>query len=84
MRHHDGVNLVLNTEKIGTDTFDFVAGTNTLNWLSSNTLYTSSSTDIASLITAMASITPVSNPSTGVSQATVSSASIPTGNQYLY
>ena len=81
---YDGVNLVLNTEKIGTDTFDFVAGTNTLNWLSSNTLYTSSSTDIASLITAMASITPVSNPSTGVSQATVSSASIPTGNQYLY
>lgn len=81
---YDGVDLVLNTEKIGTDTFDFVIGANTLNWLSSNTLYTSSSTDISSLINAMASITPVTNPSTGVSQATESSASIPSGNQYLY
>lgn len=81
---YDGVDLVLNTEKIGTDTFDFVIGTNTLNWLSSNTLYTNSSTDISSLINAMASITPVNNPSTGVSQATVSAASIPIGNQYLY
>ena len=81
---YDGVNLVLNTEKTGTDTFDFVIGTNTLNWLSSNTLYTNSSTDISSLINAMASITGVNNPSTGVSQATESSASIPIGNQYLY
>ncbi len=81
---YDGVDLVLNTEKTGTDTFDFVIGTNTLNWLSSNTLYTNSSTDISSLINVMDSITGVSTPSTGVSQATVSSASIPTGNQYLY
>lgn len=81
---YDGVNLVLNTEKTGTDTFDFVIGTNTLNWLSSNTLYTNSSTDISSLINAMASITGVSSPSTGVSQATESFASIPIVNQYLY
>lgn len=81
---YDGVDLVLGTQKIGTDDFDFDSSVNTLNWLSSNTLYTNSSTDINSLINAMASITPISNPSTGVYEATVTSASISTANQYLY
>ena len=81
---YDGVNLTLGTQKIGTDDFDFNTSGNTLNWLSSTTLYTNSSSDINLLINAMASITPISNPSTGVYEATVSAASISTSNQYLY
>ena len=81
---YTGTSITLKTDKYGIDDFDFDPSTHKFRILSSNTLYTNSAADIDLLLTASSEITPISNPSTDVYQATESSFNIPDANQYLY
>ena len=81
---YTGTSITLKTDKYGVDDFDFDPSMHKFRILSSNTLYTNSAADIDLLLTASSEITPISNPSTDVYQATENSFNIPDANQYLY
>jgi len=79
---YNGVDLTMEILTQGTDDFVFDPALNKFGYLSSNTLYGSS--DMSTLIPLLNNVTPITNPSTGNYQATISSLSLPAGNQYLY
>ena len=81
---YSGTDITLKTEKFSTDTFDFDPNYHKFRILSSPTEYTDSAADIQALITASSIVSPISNPSTGVYQATETALSMPTANEYLY
>jgi|TARA_R110000851_G_scaffold307518_2_gene466091 hypothetical protein len=81
---YNGVNLVLRNNKINFDDFDFVPTSNKFMWLSTNTVYQNTASDIQALLGAAATITPNTNPSTGLYEGTVSAASIPLNQNQLY
>lgn len=81
---YGGANIILKAHKIGSDDFVFNPLLHRFKILSSNTLYTSSASDINTLLGAASNITPITNPSTNIYQAEQSSFSIPLANQYLY
>jgi len=81
---YSGTDITLRTEKYGSDTFDFNPTYHTFRILSSNTLYNNNTAEVNSLIAASSIIAPVSNPSTGVNQATATNFSMPDANLYLY
>ena len=59
---YNGVNLVLRNNKINFDDFDFVPTSNKFMWLSTNTVYQNTASDIQALLGAAATITPNTNP----------------------
>ena len=81
---YDGVDLTIQTNKLGTDTFDFSLSEDKLLWLSTNTLYANNTTEITSLMSQSLNQVTVSNPTPNVYRGTELAASIPVGNQYLY
>lgn len=81
---YDGVNLTMRSNKINFDDFDFNLINNKFKWLSTNTVYTNTAADVATLLAASASISPITNPQTGLFQATETAASIPLNQSQLY
>ena len=81
---YDGVNLILRSNKINFDDFDFDSASNKFRWLSTNTVYQNTPTDIQTLLTGSNNITPITNPQTGLYQAQVTGASIPANQTQLY
>ena len=83
---YSGTNVTLRSNKINFDDYDWVVNKDNFAWLSSNTLYNNTSSDITALLTASATIPniDVNSPSSGLYQATVSNITLPTSNQYLY
>lgn len=81
---YDGVNLILRSNKINFDDFDFQIGSNKFLWLSTNTVYQNTAADISTLLQAGSIIAPVTNPQTGLFQAQVTAASIPNNQNQLY
>ena len=83
---YSGTNVTLRSNKINFDDYDWVVNKDNFAWLSSNTLYNNTSSDITALLTASATISniDVNSPSSGLYQATVSNITLPTSNQYLY
>ena len=83
---YDGVDLTIRSNKINFDDYDWGYPDDNFKYLSSNTLYQNNETDIASLLSAATTIpnSSVVSPSEGLYEATVTSLSLPTNNQYLY
>ena len=81
---YNGVNLILRNNKINFDDFDFNPLTNKFMFLSTNTVYQNTASDISALLAAAATVTPIVNPTTGLYEATVSAASIPLNQNQLY
>jgi len=81
---YDGVNLSIQTNKIGSDNFDFEITKDKIYWLSSNTLYANTQASIASLLGQSLNQVTVTNPSGNIFRGVQASASIPLVNQYLY
>ena len=91
---YDSASLTMRINKQATDDYNWQFPQDNFKFLSSNTLYTNTASDVASLLTAAASNTIpnslVTNPTgTNINQATVSPSTspaftLPTGNQYLY
>jgi len=81
---YNGVNLSIQTNKIGSDDFDFTLSQDTIKWFSSNTLYANNQTDIASLLNQSLNQVTVTNPAADIFRGVQASATIPDVNQYLY
>ena len=83
---YTGTNVTLRSNKINFDDYSWVVNNDNFAWLSSNTLYTNTSTDITALLTAANTLpnADVNSPSSGLYQATISSITLPDANQYLY
>ena len=83
---YSGSNVTIRSNKIVPDNYDWVVNKDNFAWLSSNTLYNNTATDITSLLTASATIpnSDVNSPSSGLYQTIVSNITLPTTNQYLY
>tara|TARA_R100000781_G_scaffold24008_4_gene17763 strand:- start:5410 stop:10500 length:5091 start_codon:yes stop_codon:yes gene_type:complete len=81
---YDGANLIVQTNKIFQDNYDFDTATDTLKWFSSNTLYGNNATDIAALLGQSLNSLVVTQPSTNVFRGIQNSATIPDANEYLY
>lgn len=81
---YDGVNLSIQTNKIGSDSFDFNLTQDKIYWLSSSTLYANTAASIASLLSQSLNQVSVSNPSGNIFRGVQASASIPLANEYLY
>ena len=82
---YDGANITLRTTKIPPDDFSFNPTLHKFRILSSNTLYSNNAADISSLLAVPPSVvTPITNPSTPVYEATETAFSMPGGNAYLY
>jgi len=83
---YNGANVTLRSSKINFDDYDWIVNKDNFAWLSSNTLYNNTASEITALLTASATIpnADVNSPSSGVYQATVSNITLPTANQYLY
>lgn len=81
---YDGVNLSIQTNKIGSDSFDFNLQQDKIYWLSSNTLYANTTTGITALLGQSLNQVTVTNPSGNIFRGVQANASIPIGNQYLY
>ncbi len=80
-----GSDINIRTQKIIPDNFDFDPALHSFKILSSSTLYSNSAADIASLLAASSVVSgPVTNPSTGVFQATEPAFNMPAVNDYLY
>ncbi|QDP61996.1 MAG: putative structural protein [Prokaryotic dsDNA virus sp.] len=77
----DGANVTMKSNKILSDDFDFDTAQDNFSYLSSATLYQNNTSDIETLIPLLQQATPISNPSTGLYQA---SFTYNTGNPYLY
>lgn len=81
---YNGANLIVQTNKIFQDNYDFDTGNDTLKWLSSNTLYGNNATDIAALLSQSLNSLTITQPSTNVFRGTQTAATIPDANEYLY
>ncbi len=89
---YDGASLTMRINKQATDSYNWQFPQDNFKFLSSNTLYANTPTDVATLLTAANTIPDslVTNPaSTTINQATVTPSTtpaftLPTGNQYLY
>jgi len=81
---YNGVNLILRNNKINFDDFDFNPSSNKFMFLSTNTIYQNTASDISALLAAAATVTPIVNTSTGLYEATVTGASIPLNQNQLY
>ncbi len=81
---YDGVNLILRNNKINFDDFVFNPAVHKFLYLSTNTVYQNTPADIQALLAAAATITPITNPSTGLYEAKVPTASIPLNQNLLY
>jgi len=81
---YDGVNLSIQTNKIGSDSFNFSLSQDKLYWLSSSTLFANTTTDIALLLGQSLNQVTVTSPVINVFRGVQNSASIPISNQYLY
>ena len=83
---YDGINLTVRLNKVNFDTYDWTYPSDNFKYLSSNTLYANTTTDVNTLLGLATTIpnSDVSTPSPGLKQATVNSLSLPAGNQYLY
>tara|TARA_R110000772_G_scaffold86_2_gene504 strand:+ start:2106 stop:6899 length:4794 start_codon:yes stop_codon:yes gene_type:complete len=81
-----GVDLTMRSNKINFDDYEWKYPQDNFKYLSSSTLYANNQADISSLLAASTTIAngSVTNPSTGLYQAKISSLSLPAGNQYLY
>tara|TARA_R110002020_G_scaffold83781_2_gene208099 strand:- start:25093 stop:29937 length:4845 start_codon:yes stop_codon:yes gene_type:complete len=83
-----GATITMKTIKQGFDDFVFNSAEDKFKWLSSNTLYNNTAADMTSLLSnpSLADMTPISNPSTGVFEASVTTTSgnFPANRQYLY
>lgn len=83
---YSGSDVTLRSNKINFDDYNWVVNKDNFAWLSSNTLYNNTASEITALLTASATIpnADVNSPSSGLYQATVSNITLPTANQYLY
>ena len=83
-----GATITMKSIKQGFDDFVFNSAEDKFKWLSSNTLYNNTASDINLLLSnsSLADMTPISNPSNGVFQASVTTTSgnFPASRQYLY
>jgi hypothetical protein len=83
---YSGTNITLRSNKVEFDNYDWVVNSDNFKYLSSNTLYANTESDISALLAASTTIAnaSVTNPSTGLYQGIVPSLSLPLSNQYLY
>ena len=83
---YDGINLTIRLNKLNFDTYDFIFPSDNFKYLSSNTLYANTASDVNTLLGLATTIpnSDVSSPSPGLHQATVNNLSLPINNQYLY
>ena len=88
---YNGANLKMTSNKINYDDYDWIYPNDNFRFLSSNTLYQNTVSDVAALLAAASTIpnAMVTNPSAGQYTATVTTATtpaftLPTTNQYLY
>ena len=81
---YNGVNLSIQTNKIGSDNFDFNLAQDSIKWFSSNTLYANTETDIASLLGQSLNSVTVTNVAGNIFRGVQASATIPDVNEYLY
>ena len=83
---YSGTDITLRSNKVEFDNYDWVVNSDNFKYLSSNTLYANTESDISALLAASTTIAnaSVTNPSTGLYQAIVPGLSLPLSNQYLY
>jgi hypothetical protein len=83
---YSGTDITLRSNKVEFDNYDWVVNSDNFKYLSSNTLYANTESDISALLAASTTIAnaSVTNPSTGLYQGIVPSLSLPLSNQYLY
>ena len=83
---YSGTDVTMRSNKIDFDNYDWGYPSDNFKYLSSNTLYSNNQSDITSLLAASTTVAngSVTNPSSGLYQATISNLSLPLGNQYLY
>ena len=83
---YSGTDITLRSNKVEFDNYDWVVNSDNFKYLSSNTLYSNTESDISALLAASTTIAnaSVTNPSTGLYQAIVPGLSLPLSNQYLY
>jgi hypothetical protein len=83
---YSGTNITLRSNKVEFDNYDWVVNSDNFKYLSSNTLYANTESDISALLAASTTIAnaSVTNPSPGLYQGIIPSLSLPISNQYLY
>tara|TARA_R110002153_G_scaffold49454_1_gene139424 strand:- start:2839 stop:7662 length:4824 start_codon:yes stop_codon:yes gene_type:complete len=83
---YSGVDLTIRSNKINFDDYDWLYPDDNFKYLSSNTSYANNQAGIVALLAAATTIpnSDVTSPSSGLYQATISSLTLPIGNQYLY
>jgi hypothetical protein len=83
---YSGVDFTIRTNKVNFDDYDWGYPEDNFRYLSSNTLYANTPTDVDALLAASTTIpnVDVTSPSPNINLATVTGLSLPVGNQYLY
>ncbi len=83
---YSGVDFTIRTNKVNFDDYNWGYPEDNFKYLSSNTLYANTPTDVAALLAASTTIpnVDVTSPSPNINLATVTGLSLPVGNQYLY
>ena len=83
---YSGTDITLRSNKVEFDNYDWVVNSDNFKYLSSNTLYANTASDISALLAASTTIAnaSVTNPSPGLYQGIIPSLSLPISNQYLY
>jgi len=91
---YDGTDITMRVQQIPPDTFTFIPTMHKFRILSSNTYYSNSAADIASLVAASSEVSPITQPplpsvplpyqQTPTYFAVETAMNIPIGNQYLY
>ncbi len=83
---YNGVKFTIRTNKVNFDTYDFSYPSDNFKYLSSNTLYANTPTDVAALLAAATTIPngDVTSPTNAINQTTINTLNLPTNNQYLY
>jgi hypothetical protein len=83
---YSGVDFTIRANKVNFDDYNWGYPEDNFKYLSSNTLYANTPTDVAALLAASTTIpnVDVTNPSPNINLATVTGLSLPVGNQYLY
>jgi hypothetical protein len=83
---YSGTDVTLRSNKIEFDDYDWVVNSDNFKYLSSNTLYANTESDISALLAGSTTIAnaSVANPSPGLYQGTIPGLSIPLSNKYLY
>ena len=83
---YSGADLIIRSNKIGFDNYDWTFPNDNFKYLTSNTLYANTDAGITGLLAAATTIAngQVISPSEGLYQATLTNLALPIGNQYLY